>query len=47
MYNLEIQLNMKQGQVEVDNPVFVPDFRDCVLIDRKVVEELNSKIQVP
>lgn len=46
MYNLDIQLNMRQGQVEVDIPTFVPDFRDCVLIDREAVEKLNSKIQV-
>ena len=44
--NLETQYTLKQGQVELDPAPFVPDFRDAILIDRKVVEDLNSKIKV-
>ena len=43
--NLEIQLVMKQGQVEVDPGQFIADYKDSLLIDRGVVEELNGKIR--
>ncbi|XP_076460305.1 cilia- and flagella-associated protein 43-like [Babylonia areolata] len=43
--NLEVQLLLKQGQVEVDAGRFVRDYRDSVLINRSVVEELNTTIK--
>ena len=43
--NLELQLDLKQGQVELDPYGFVPDFRDAILLERKVVEDLNAKIK--
>ena len=44
--NLEVQLLLKQGQVEVDAGRFVHDYRDSVLIHRSVVEDLNTTIKV-
>ena len=44
--NLEVQLMLKQGQVEVDTSTFVHDYKDSALIHRSVVEELNSNIKV-
>lgn len=43
--NLEIQLLLKQGQVEVDATNFIHDYKDSALIHRSVVEELNSNIK--
>ncbi|KAK7108965.1 cilia- and flagella-associated protein 43-like isoform X2 [Littorina saxatilis] len=43
--NLEVQLLLKQGQVEVDAGQFVHDYRDSVLVQRSVVEELNNTIK--
>nr|KAG5692265.1 hypothetical protein BaRGS_007173 [Batillaria attramentaria] len=43
--NLEVQLLLKQGQVEVDAGPFVHDFRDSVLVHRSVVEDLNATIK--
>lgn len=43
--NLEVQLLLKQGQVEVDAGQFVHDYRDSVLVHRSVVEELNTTIK--
>ena len=46
--NLEVQVLVKQGQVEVKNTVpdcpLIPDFSDAVLVHRGVVEQLNSCI---
>lgn len=44
--NLQVQLLMKQGQVEVDAGTFIHDYSDSVLIHRGVVEDLNGKIKV-
>ena len=44
--NLEIQLLLKQGQVEIDMDRFVTDFTDSVLVHRSRIEELNSQIRV-
>lgn len=44
--NLEVQLMLKQGQVEVDPTNFIQDYKDSALIHRTVVEELNSNIKV-
>ncbi|KAK3096042.1 hypothetical protein FSP39_022384 [Pinctada imbricata] len=43
--NLELQLMLKQGQVEVENTQFIPDYKDSALIHRSVVEELNTTIK--
>ncbi|XP_041368827.1 cilia- and flagella-associated protein 43-like isoform X2 [Gigantopelta aegis] len=43
--NLEVQLLLKQGQVEIEMTKFVPDYRSSVLLHRSVVEELNGTIK--
>ena len=35
---------LKQGQVEVEQGKFIPDYRDSLLVHRSVVEDLNSKV---
>ena len=44
LMNLEIQLLLKQGQVEVDPGVFSTKFDNALLIHRSVIEDLNSQI---
>jgi len=44
LMNLEIQLLLKQGQVEVDPGVFSTKFENALLIHRSVIEDLNSQI---
>ena len=44
--NLEVQLLLKQGQVEVDAGSFIHDYKDSALIHRSVVEDLNGTIKV-
>jgi cilia- and flagella-associated protein 43 len=44
-HNLQIQLLVKQGQVELGNESLVYNFKDCLLIDRTVVEQLNKIIE--
>ncbi|CAF0746511.1 unnamed protein product [Brachionus calyciflorus] len=44
-HNLQIQLLMKQGQVEINPGAYVHNFENCLLINRKVVESLNKIIQ--
>lgn len=44
--NLEVQLLLKQGQVEVDPGPFIPDYRASLLLHRNVVEDLNARIRV-
>lgn len=44
--NLEIQLVLKQGQVEVESDDFIQMFDDCVLLHRSVIEDLNASIRV-
>lgn len=43
--NLEVQLLLKQGQIEVDAGPFIRDFRESVLVHRSVVEDLNNTIK--
>ena len=45
-HNLQIQLLMKQGQVEINPGPYVHSFQNCLLIHRNVVESLNKIIQV-
>lgn len=42
--NLEVQLLLKQGQVEVTPGSFITDYTDSALIHRSVVEDLNAQI---
>jgi len=44
--NLQVQLLMKQGQVELDAGPFIHNYKESVLIHRGVVEDLNGKIKV-
>ena len=44
--DIEIQLLLKQGQVEVDSQEFVVSFSDAVLVPRKIIEDLNKHIKV-
>ena len=43
--NLQVQLVIKQGQVEIDMYVPVYDFSSTVLVHRNVAEELNNAIK--
>lgn len=43
---MQIQLLMKQGQVEIDSGPHVHKYENCLLIHRNVVESLNKIIQV-
>ncbi|XP_025093863.1 LOW QUALITY PROTEIN: cilia- and flagella-associated protein 43-like [Pomacea canaliculata] len=43
--DLEVQLLLKQGQVEVDAGQFIHDYNNSVLIHRSVVEDLNATIK--
>ncbi|XP_072177751.1 cilia- and flagella-associated protein 43-like [Diadema setosum] len=43
--NLEVQLVLKQGQVEIDCGSFIPEYGDSVLLHRSVVEDLNASIR--
>lgn len=44
--NLEVQLLLKQGQIEVGKCDFVPDYTESLLIHRSAVENLNAVIKV-
>lgn len=44
--DLEVQLLLKQGQVEVDPGAFIPNYKTALLIHREVVEDLNKRIRV-
>ncbi|XP_069737532.1 LOW QUALITY PROTEIN: cilia- and flagella-associated protein 43-like [Phaenicophaeus curvirostris] len=41
--NLTVQFLLKQGQVELES-TGIPDYSDAILINRSVIEELNSSI---
>ncbi|KAM9061459.1 cilia- and flagella-associated protein 43-like [Sarcophilus harrisii] len=43
--NLTIQLLLTQGQVEVENYQFLLDFADSILINRVIIEDINSIIR--
>ena len=42
--NLEVQLLLKQGQVEIDAGIFATDYHNALLLHRSVIEDLNSHI---
>ena len=48
LFNLDlaVQLLLKQGQVEIDEGEFIPDYSGSVLVHRKAIEELNKEIKV-
>ncbi|XP_032346883.1 cilia- and flagella-associated protein 43 isoform X2 [Camelus ferus] len=43
--NLTIQILLKQGQVELENFQLLLDYSDAVLINRNIIEDLNSVIR--
>ncbi|GAB1603660.1 hypothetical protein Ahia01_000647300 [Argonauta hians] len=43
--DIDIQLLMKQGQVELEHDVIIHDYDDAVLIHRNIIEDLNTKIK--
>jgi len=44
IYNLECLFQLKQGQVEYPQSLVVTDYSDAVLINRKIIEQLNEII---
>lgn len=44
-HNLEIQLLMKQGQIEINPGISVHIYENCLLLHRSVVESLNKIIK--
>ncbi|CAH1784594.1 unnamed protein product [Owenia fusiformis] len=45
MMNLDVQLVVKQGQVEVDPQSWIHNFSQSLLIHRSVIEDLNGRIK--
>ena len=43
---MQVQLLMKQGQVEIESGPYVHNYENCLLIHRNVVESLNKIILV-
>ncbi|KAG8523496.1 Cilia- and flagella-associated protein 43, partial [Galemys pyrenaicus] len=43
--NLTIQILLKQGQVEVENFQLLLDYSDAILINKNIIEDLNSVIR--
>ncbi|XP_048362773.1 cilia- and flagella-associated protein 43 isoform X2 [Sphaerodactylus townsendi] len=43
--DLMVQFLFKQGQVELDGINLIPDYTDAILINRSIVEDLNSTIR--
>ncbi|XP_015275585.1 PREDICTED: cilia- and flagella-associated protein 43 [Gekko japonicus] len=43
--DLMVQFLFKQGQVELDSSNLIPDYTDAILINRSIIEELNSTIR--
>lgn len=44
--DLMVQFLFKQGQVELEGTNLIPDYTDAILINRTIIEELNSMIWV-
>ncbi|OUM69573.1 hypothetical protein PIROE2DRAFT_57303 [Piromyces sp. E2] len=44
IYNLECLFQLKQGQVEYPQSLVVTDYSDAVMINRKIIEQLNEII---
>nr|CAD7395212.1 unnamed protein product [Timema cristinae] len=45
IHNLQIQLVIKQGLVEIDIQGFISDFEDAILINRVCVDRMNEEIK--
>uniref|UniRef100_A0ABM5G1Z5 Cilia- and flagella-associated protein 43 n=1 Tax=Pogona vitticeps TaxID=103695 RepID=A0ABM5G1Z5_9SAUR len=43
--DLMVQFLFKQGQVELEGDNLIPDYTDAILINRSIIEELNSVIR--
>ncbi|XP_062989315.1 cilia- and flagella-associated protein 43 [Elgaria multicarinata webbii] len=43
--DLMVQFLFKQGQVELEGTNLIPDYTDAILINRSIIEELNSVIR--
>ncbi|XP_055976813.1 cilia- and flagella-associated protein 43 [Sorex fumeus] len=43
--NLTIQILLKQGQIELENFQFLMEYSDAILINKNIIEELNSVIR--
>lgn len=43
--NIEIQIRMKQGYVEIPQEIPVPNLSEAILIPRSIIEERNTEIQ--
>ena len=44
--NLTIQILLKQGQVELENFQLILEYSDAILINKNIIEDLNSVIRV-
>lgn len=44
--NLTIQILLKQGQVELENFQLLLEYPDAILINKSIIEDLNSVIRV-
>jgi hypothetical protein len=45
IYNVELLLDLKQGQVEIPQAPIVTNYSDAVLLHRSVVEALNEQVK--
>lgn len=45
LYDIELVLKLKQGQVEVPQAAVVTDYSDAIVIDKEVVEARNGRIK--
>jgi hypothetical protein len=45
IYNVEILLDLKQGQVEIPQAPIATNYSDALLLHRSVVEELNEQVR--
>ena len=44
--NLTVQILLKQGQVELENFQLILEYSDAILINKNIIEDLNSVIRV-
>jgi len=43
-FNFEVIVYMRQGQVEIIQQPVTTDYKDSILIEKKVIDEENGKI---
>lgn len=46
MHDIQIQIVLRRGLVELPLTGDIKDFEDCILVPRKEIEDINSKIKV-